>query len=81
MLFNDALKALLDGKYVMRNAWKQTGEYVILLPGMQYIWKILTKPNSNAGNWLPLIVDLMADDWEVVDNNCHEKVEYIVDAA
>ena len=72
MLFQDALKLLLDGKYVSRNAWDVSGEYCVLLPGMQYIWKILTQPNPNAGNWLPLISDLLADDWKELS-----KVEFM----
>ena len=73
MLFQDALNALLEGKYVTRNAWDATGEYVVLLPSMQYIWKILTQPNPNAGNWLPLVSDLLADDWKIVDKKLNEE--------
>ncbi len=71
MLFKEALDLLLNGKFVSRNAWDVTGEYCILLPGMQYIWKILTQPTSNAGNWLPLTADLLADDWKEVGNGGH----------
>jgi Protein of unknown function (DUF2829) len=66
MMFSEALDSLLKGNYVARNAWDSTGEYCVVLPGMQYIWKILTQPNPNAGNWLPLISDLLADDWKVI---------------
>jgi len=66
MTFDDALKALLAGKYVARTSWDNTGEYIVLMPGMQYIWKILIQPNPNAGNWLPLVADFEADDWKVV---------------
>jgi hypothetical protein len=66
MLFEEALKELVSGKYAARGAWDNTGEYVVLLPGMQYVWKIMTLPNPNAGNWLPLVADLQADDWKVV---------------
>jgi hypothetical protein len=76
MKFTDALEALMAGKYVARAAWDATGEYVVLLPGMLYIWKILTQPNPNAGNWLPLVADLNADDWKVV-----QKVEAVPAAA
>jgi hypothetical protein len=66
MNFTEALSELLLGNYVSRTAWDQTGEYIVLLVGMQYIWKILITPNPSAGNWLPLIADLLADDWKVV---------------
>lgn len=67
MLFEEALKEIVKGKYLARSGWDATGEYVVLMPGMQYIWKILTQPNPNAGNWLPLIDDLTASDWKVIE--------------
>jgi len=67
MMFKDALNSLLEGKYVTRNAWDETGEYVCLMPGMPYIWKILIKPSPNAGNWLPMVSDFLADDYKFVD--------------
>ena len=66
MLFMEALENVIEGKYVTRNAWDSTGEYIILLPGMPYIWKILTQPQANAGTWTPLVADLEADDWKIV---------------
>ncbi len=76
MLFEEALKHLVAGEYVQRNAWKATAEYVISLPGIPYIWKIITQPAPNAGNWLPTISDLMADDYEVIKKGeCEALVE------
>lgn len=66
MMFEEALKHLVAGEYIQRNVWKTTGEYVISLPGIPYIWKIITQPAPNAGNWLPTIADLQADDFEVI---------------
>jgi Protein of unknown function (DUF2829) len=66
MLFMEALANVIEGKYLTRNAWDVTGEYIILLPGMPYIWKILTQPQPNAGTWTPLVADLDADDWKIV---------------
>lgn len=66
MMFSDAIKALNDGKYVTRTGWND-GSYLVLLPSMPYIWKVATVPNPAAGNWLPLNVDLLADDWITVD--------------
>lgn len=68
MIFDDALKQLVNGDYVQRAVWKTSGEYIISLPGIPYIWKILpnTPPNPSAGNWLPTISDLLADDYEVI---------------
>ena len=67
MLFTEVLEHLQKGAYAARHKWSTTNEYVALLPGMQYIWKILTVPNPSAGNWLPLVEDLQADDWKVID--------------
>lgn len=74
MMFEEALKHLVNGEYVQRNAWKQSGEYAILLPGIPYIWKILpnSMPNPSAGNWLPTVADLMADDYEVIKKTDRE---------
>lgn len=78
MMFNEALKHLVEGEYVQRNAWKATSEYVISLPGIPYVWKIITQPSPNAGNWLPTIADLLSDDYEVI-SRCDP--EAIKDAA
>lgn len=75
MLFTEALKALTEGKFAARTEWECNGEYVVLLPGMPYLWKIMTQPNPNAGNWLPLLADLEANDWNVVDNAKREIVQ------
>lgn len=66
MLFTEALKDLQDGKYVTRNGWND-GSYLALLPAMQFVWKVTTIPNPAAGNWLPTISDLNADDWKALD--------------
>lgn len=75
MFFHEALDALVKGKFVARAQWDSTGEYCILLPGMPYIWKILTQPNPNAGTWTPLVADLLADDWKIVDCVHKTKIE------
>lgn len=69
MLFKEVMDNLLDGKCLARAGWASTGEYITLMPGMQTIWKILIQPNPNAGNWLPLVVDLLADDWQVMEKS------------
>lgn len=65
MLFSEALKALQEGEYLVREAWSAT-EYVVQMPGMQYLWKILTSPTPNAGNYLPLVEDMIAADWKLM---------------
>ena len=67
MLFSEALVNLKNGHCVVRPEWVKTGEYACLMPAMGYVWKILTQPNPNAGNWLPTVEDLCADDYEILD--------------
>lgn len=67
MLFKEVMDNLIQGKCMSRAAWEQTGEYICLMPGMQTIWKILIQPNPNAGNWLPFVVDFLADDWKIME--------------
>lgn len=74
MMFEQALKHLIAGEFVSRATWDATGEYIISLPGIPYIWKILTQPSPNAGNWLPTIADLLADDYKIVTKKEHEVV-------
>ncbi len=63
MMFKEALDHLVKGELVTRAAWKS--EYLVFLPGMLYIWRVATVPNPAAGNWIPLVQDLLADDWEM----------------
>ncbi len=67
MLFMEAIKAATENKFVSRTAWDSTGDYLSALPGMPYIWIIKTQPQPNAGNFLPLVADMLADDWKIVD--------------
>jgi hypothetical protein len=64
MLFADAVRSLVSGSYVTRTSW-QDGSYLVMMPGMQYIWKVSIIPNPAAGNWLPMMDDLLGSDWEV----------------
>ena len=68
MKFEEAVKHLMAGDYVQRPNWKATGEYALAPPGVPYIWKIVTVPAVNAGNWMHTKEDLLADDYEVIKN-------------
>ena len=74
MLFTEALEALKNGSYVTRTAWTDGG-YLAFLPNMQYIWKVQLMPNIGAGNWLPMLHDLCADDWTLLVPNSGVVVE------
>lgn len=64
MLFEDAIKALGQGMYVARSAWVD-GSYLIFLPGMSSVFKVIIQPAPNVGNYLWMYVDFLADDWQV----------------
>ena len=74
MLFIDALKLLQVGEYLVREIWSGT-EYIAHMPGMQSLWKVITQPNAQAGNWLPFLEDMLADDWKVFERVDHKKVD------
>ncbi len=63
MQFVDALQALKDGKYMCLDAWEASLGYLVLMPDMPYIWKIIPMPNPNAGTHTFSLEDLCADDW------------------
>jgi hypothetical protein len=66
MKFEEAMKNLEAGHYVQRDAWKVTGEYLVALPGIPYVWRIVTQPQQNAGTWVATREDYQANDYEVV---------------
>lgn len=75
MLLQEALNELKSGKCMCRSAWGLDDGYLKLMPGMLYVWKIVLKPNPNAGNYIFTLADLQADDWkEFVLPQCQEEV-------
>ncbi len=64
MLLAEALNELKNGATLHRAAWPLDDGYLKLLPGMTHIWKIVLKPNPNAGNYIFSVADLVADDWQ-----------------
>jgi hypothetical protein len=79
MLFTEALAQLKEGKPMRREAWETSEGYLKILPDMGYVWKIVTQPNPNAGNFIFSIADFDGCDWveyvapkPVVDAECAE---------
>ena len=62
----EALKELENRKYVARTTWKDDSKCLMYVPGFTSIIMMSPKPTPNIQNWLPLIVDFEADDWELV---------------
>jgi hypothetical protein len=73
MLFQDAFKALTEGKYVTRRAWSESGEYLTILPKMTTIFKIVITPSLNVGNCLFFVSDYLAEDWITLDDLAAEQ--------
>jgi len=67
MKFAEALQGMLDGKYVAREGWHAECKYCVIMPGMAFMWLIQTIPNPNAGVWMGMVEDLLAEDWVVVE--------------
>lgn len=69
MLFMEALEMLKSGKDVSRQSWSEEDGYLTFMSGMKHIWKILIKPQPNAGNHIFSVEELLADDWSEFDSN------------
>lgn len=67
MIFTEALQLIREGKELHRAGWPITDGYLVLLPGMLHIWKIMLHPNPNAGNYIFSVEDLTSDDWQEFD--------------
>lgn len=83
MLFQEALSLLKSGAHVRRKAWAPEEGFLSLMPGMLYVWKIVTVPNPNAGNFIFSVEDFTSDDWELFPsaaNDCPED-QTVPDAA
>lgn len=65
MLLREALDVLKSGAQVHRKGWEVQDGYIVFMPGMSHIWKIVLKPQPNAGNYIFSMEDLISDDWEV----------------
>ena len=65
MLLSEALVQLKERVAVYRTGWDPQDGYVVLMPGMTHIWKIVLQPAPNAGNYIFSLADLEADDWAV----------------
>jgi hypothetical protein len=63
MTFVEALQLLKEGEAICREGWG-ADQYLILLQGMEYVWKIILPPNTNAGNHIFSFAEYIAEDWK-----------------
>ncbi len=64
MLFQEALELLKKGENLFRKGWEQQDGYIVLMPGMKHVWKIVLHPQPNAGNYIFSFEDLISEDWD-----------------
>jgi len=63
MKLQEALKQLKLGARLYRDGWESKDGYIVLMPGMKHVWKIVLQPQPNAGNYIFSYEDLTAEDW------------------
>lgn len=63
MLFLEALNCLKSGEAMRRGAWDLSEGYLKIMPDMGFVWKIVTQPTPNAGNFIFSVADFEGDDW------------------
>jgi hypothetical protein len=64
MQLSEALEQLKAGEALHRTGWNPQDGYVVLMPGMQHVWKIVLQPAPNAGNFIFSFEDMISSDWE-----------------
>lgn len=69
MHLKEALKHLNERHSLYRTGWATQDGYIVLMPGMTHVWKIVLHPVPNAGNYIFSFEDLLASDWEKFDFN------------
>lgn len=76
MIFQDAIGALLEGKFVTREIWNDEGGYLVCLPGLTHPLKTVIQPKPECRPWAPDMSDCTATDWNIVDKASEtDKVE------
>ncbi len=83
MLLQEALEQLKSGAQLYRIGWNPQDGYLVFMPGMSHVWKIVLNPQPNAGNYIFSMEDLTASDWELfsmANDNCIE-AEKVLEAA
>lgn len=75
MDFKQAIDSLVKGHYLVREGWEAEGKYLVFMPGMKSVWQILTMPNPNAGNYLFLVDDFLANDWKEISELPAQEVQ------
>lgn len=78
MLLSEAMVELHAGHSMCRAAWTIEDGYLMLMPGMKHVWKIVLNPAPNAGNFIFSVEDIEGADWKIFEFP-KEPVEAIVE--
>lgn len=73
MKFQEALELLQAGEPMARAGWAQSEGYLVLLQGMNHIWKIITHPGPNCGNHIFSVPELSAEDWVKYSDKAYDE--------
>ena len=72
MFIQEAVRKALENQSALRRTgWEKEGLDVIVIPGNRYMpldVERVEKSQCRKPNWNPTLEDLMADDWEVINN-------------
>lgn len=63
MKFLEAMEEMKKGEAMRRTEWAMSEGYLKILPDMAHVWKIITQPTPNAGNFIFSIADFYGEDW------------------
>jgi hypothetical protein len=77
MNFQEMISALKNGKLARRESWTETDGFLVLMPSMKYVWKILVAPTPNAGNHGFCVEEFLAEDWMVFEAACGDLVNVL----
>jgi hypothetical protein len=75
MNFSEMLDQLNQRGCARRTSWPMKDGYIVRMMGFNTVWKVLTVPAPNAGNYLFTTDDFAANDWVLIDHYSAEEEE------
>ena len=80
MNFTEALEHLQLGLPIVREKWTQADGYLVSLPAINSIWRILVGPPVNAAVYPFTVEEYLATDWKKFDGYPPESPEKVQEA-
>lgn len=69
----EAIELLKQGKAVRRESWKKPDGYLVFMPEMRHVWKIIIHPAPNAGNHIFSVEEICAEDYIEYNGYCDDE--------